>query len=74
MRKTISILAASLLLSAGAAWAQTPGAAVAPIAAPQGTGATVQGTSEAATTATQGTPEQSKTDKKDEKKTEGTGK
>lgn len=48
MQKNITLLAAALLLSAGAAWAQVPGPVVAPVTSPQSTGTTVQGTSSAA--------------------------
>ncbi len=47
MRKNIALLAAALLLSAGAAWAQAPGPVVAPVTSPQATGSTVQGSSSA---------------------------
>lgn len=67
MFKTVSLLTGALLLATGAAWAQSPGAAVAPVTSPQSTGATVQGTSSAPSPTT---PTKTKDEKKNEKKTE----
>lgn len=67
MRKLIPMLTVSLLLTAGAAWAQNAGTVVAPVTTPQATGTTVQGTS---TATPQAAPAETKGAKPDEKKPE----